>query len=422
MVTDYPFHANLVAGRVEENLVTRTLGVTVRDGSIRFLFNPSFVCNCSFDELVGVLHHEVNHLLFGHIFIDPARYPDRDARLIAEEVTANEFVTEPLPGEPITLIKFQLPPDECTDTRYMKLIKRLAQKRKKVYQERFHQDRKTVSEGRKMVPEEQKKGPGNRKINPQKQKKRIVDSPDVGSIQTLDDHDIWSEVRREGAVGRVIVKVGVQEAVRGISPKQWEKIPSLLRMQIHQICCGTLAEDRVIDILPDSQGAIDWRQQLRKYISGTVEIRPIFNRHPRRFPELVGIVPGYVYRPEKARVMAVIDTSGSISPEMLNKICGELDRMSRSHKMIIVECDAVVHATYSYSGSIRCVKGRGGTDLRPPFKSDILKTIHPDVIVYFTDGFGSAPDRAPRVPVIWCVTASGEKPAAWGREIRLDEE
>jgi predicted metal-dependent peptidase len=101
MVRDYPFHAHLLStARFQEEPAVRTMGVTVRHGQIRFLYAPEFVCKCTFDELAGMLHHLVNHVLFEHVFAEPADFPDAQARLIAEEVTANEWVREPLPGNP----------------------------------------------------------------------------------------------------------------------------------------------------------------------------------------------------------------------------------------------------------------------------------------------------------------------------------
>lgn len=397
MVRNYPFHANLIAyGRVEESPMVETMAVTVRDGFIRFLYSPEFVCHCSFDELIGVLHHEVNHLLFGHLFADPDRYPDREAWVIATEVTANEFVPEPLPGEPLTLARFpELPAGEETETRYGKLARKKGGAHRKTIQSVL----KSIAWGPKAGASAPKK---------------------VDSVQTLDDHEIWAEARARGSLGKMIVRVGVSEASRGLSPGQWQKVPAALRGRIDRICRGSGAGSGVENIGPSGRGGtIDWGQLLRQYVRQAVELRPVFNRPPRRFPELVGIVPGQVRRPGKARVLAVIDTSGSIANPMLGQISRELERMSRLYEIVVVECDAAIRATYPYTGPIVRVRGRGGTDLRPPLRPGFLREVRPDVVVYFTDGFGPAPEKAPHVPLIWCLTPSGTRPAGWGREVRM---
>lgn len=117
--------------------------------------------------------------------------------------------------------------------------------------------------------------------------------------------------------------------------------------------------------------------------------------------------------------MAVLDTSGSISTAMLEAIAGELDRLASYHAVTVVECDAAVQAIYVYRGRLTAVRGRGGTDLRPPFDPALLRQVCPEVVVYFTDGGGPAPDAPPAVPVIWCLTPGGQRPAQWGRVLRL---
>src|SRR5215211_2006400 len=100
----YPFHARFLASwTTEATDVVSTMGVTVRHARIKLLFSPSFVADCSFDELAGVLLHEVHHVLFEHVFLDASHFPDAHALLIATEVTANEHIRESLPGRPITL-------------------------------------------------------------------------------------------------------------------------------------------------------------------------------------------------------------------------------------------------------------------------------------------------------------------------------
>ena len=65
----------------------------------------------------------------------------------------------------------------------------------------------------------------------------------------------------------------------------------------------------------------------------------------------------------------------------------------------------------------------GGTDFRPPF---VYVAKHPEIepscFIYITDGYGPAPDNPPLYPVLWILTGDGEKPAPWGRELRLQSD
>jgi predicted metal-dependent peptidase len=119
--------------------------------------------------------------------------------------------------------------------------------------------------------------------------------------------------------------------------------------------------------------------------------------------------------------MAVVDTSGSVTPDLLELIDAELRILARHYAVVVVECDAEIHAVYDYR-PLQTVSGRGGTDFRPPFELEFLRRHRPDLAVYFTDGAGPAPDRNPRVRVVWCLVPGGEPPADWGQVIRMERQ
>jgi predicted metal-dependent peptidase len=397
MLQTYPFHARFIARwQRQATTLVATMAVTVRDGNILLLYNPVFVISCSFAELTGVLHHEVNHLLFGHVFLDPNQFADHRALTIAEEVTANEFIHEPLPGDPLLLAQYPgLLPNEDTLTRYRRL-------------ERPHSehgmDEKLPLVNLKSNPDVPKNGDLVLNSDPGAP---ISDTP-----ATLDDHHVWDEARNASSLGEMVVRVSIVQAAESLSPGDWQDVPEMLQRLIAGIKAGT-SETR----LTPEQGTLDWRVLLRRYVRKATELRPVFNRPPRRFPDLIGIIPGHSRAATRATVMAVIDTSNSIIEPLLNLIAGELDRMARNHNVTVVECDAVVHRLYRYQGALLRVHGRGGTDFRPPFEAGVLDTVKPDVVVYFTDGYGPAPAQAPRIPVVWCLAPEGTPPALWGRVV-----
>ena len=117
--------------------------------------------------------------------------------------------------------------------------------------------------------------------------------------------------------------------------------------------------------------------------------------------------------------MAVIDTSGSITPELLELIDAELAGLARHHAVKVVECDCAIHSVYDYHGRLKNLTGRGGTDFRPPLAANFLRKHRPNLVIYFTDGIGPAPATPPRVRVIWCLTPEGQVPAAWAKIINM---
>ena len=412
MVKEHPFHAHLLSS---DSLIcdpgVKTMGVTICNGRIQFPYAPEFVLRCSYDELIGVFQHEVNHLLFGHVLADPEEYPNSDARIIAEEVTVNEWVAAPLPGRPLTLDQFPaLKPLENTKTRYAYLARKTADQGRKA----GPPGRKTDALGPKSGLSAPKSGPVGPESSPI--------PPGIGGVAPLDNHDIWGGARENPVLGKLVIAAAVHEAREALDDSQWQALPGEVRQRVEELTAGQ-SPGADTENLPCTGigGAIDWREQLRHYIAQSAMLHPAFHRPPRRMPDLIGILPAQCRLAIKPVVMAIIDTSDSMVVALLAIIDAELKRLARDYQVTVVECDAMIQACYPYRGSLKVVHGRGGTDLRPPFEAQFLAKIRPDVIVYFTDGDGPAPDRPPLMPVVWCVTPLGSRPVAWGRQIQIPE-
>lgn len=350
----YSMYAHLLALRMfQPDPRVPTMMVMYRDNRIQYRYNPAFVLRISEDELCGVIHHEINHIEFGHILGDPAEFPDRRARTIAEEVTVNEYVPEPLPGEPLILDQFsELPPGEDTLTRYKRL------------------------EGK---------------------------TDQYGWVDQKGLLDLW----RGSSLDEM-------DAVDPLGRRQ--RLPARLLRRLNPLR-ALEAELMGLNSIESPAKSIAWSSLLRR-VGIELGPRPVFYRPSRRFPDLLGIVPGtsVLGRP---RVMAAIDTSASMQPEALERISQELARLACHSEVTVVECDDEIRATYRLGAPLSCVRGRGRTDLRPPLATECVRRVRPDVVVYFTDGDGPAPERPPGIPVIWALTPGGKKPASWGETIQL---
>jgi predicted metal-dependent peptidase len=364
MAAKYPFHIALLSRmHVVASPPVGTMAVQAEGDQVALLHSPDYIFSISIAELVGVLVHEVLHVLFGHLSMTAKDYPNQAALTIAQEVTVNEYIVEPLPGKPVLLKDYpMLPLGESTEERYRRL-------------------------------------------------KDII--PEAQSIQTLDDHQNWGD-----AGAAQTVRQAIEEALALAGP---DNVPAELRDILTELGIGDTAGNQLERISKDRRGSVDWRTLLHRYVGQVLERRPTYARPPRRFPELVGIVPGQARQASKPKIMAVIDTSASITPELLTLIDGELRRLAKNNEVLVVECDCRIHRVYAYDRreGLRDVQGRGGTDLRPPFERAFLREHQPDLVVYMTDGCGPVPKCKPRIPVIWCLVPGGQVPTDWGRIIHM---
>ncbi|MFC1610097.1 VWA-like domain-containing protein [Myxococcota bacterium] len=375
MVSSHPLYAVLVDrwGVIEGTAHTPTMGVCITDDfRIELHYNPEFVTGIAPDELVGVILHEVHHVLFGHVTMTPVDFPDQTALLIAQEVTANEFITGSLPGTPMRLDMFGLRPGESTKQRYHRLAN-------------THTNLSHVA-----VP--------------------------------IDDHGQWpASAPSSGNVPvEAIIAADVKEAMT--------VLPSLLRQQaanalqrILPPSQGTLPADKVIALAGGAVARTDWTSVLRSLIWRLSQPTPSLLRPSRRFPHLVGIVPGRTKTPKRPDLLAVLDTSGSMNDSrILATIRSEVHVLHSLADILVVECDARVHREYRYTGELVDVVGGGGTSFVEPLTQRFLEQRRADLVLYFTDGAGTAPSRPPPIPVLWCLIGEfARKPASWGQSLHI---
>lgn len=124
-----------------------------------------------------------------------------------------------------------------------------------------------------------------------------------------------------------------------------------------------------------------------------------------------------IQKQKKVEGTVVLDTSGSMSDEELAKCLSwiqDIGEQFEDYNVRVIQCDAEVQmdmVVESGQAFPRRVKGRGGTDFRPPF--GVVDTTQ--FLVYITDGMGTFPEREPDYPVIWLLTADCSVP--WGRKV-----
>ena len=133
-------------------------------------------------------------------------------------------------------------------------------------------------------------------------------------------------------------------------------------------------------------------------------------------------------RKERLQAAVAIDTSGSTMedlPQFFSELTSLLNTFG-GYELTVIQCDCEIQNVEKFDDCNPFhspewnTYGHGGTDFRPPF---VYVAEHPEIepscLIYITDGYGPAPDNPPPYPVLWLLTGDGEKPAPWGRELRL---
>ena len=173
LAAELPLHAGILAQwRLAEDSSIGTMAIGYSRGRLMLSFNPLFVESITLEELSAVLNHEANHVLFGHCEHEPLPNENQRAMVIAEETTVNEWVSGPLPGDPIVLANYPtLPPNEDTLTRYDRLLS--------------------------VLPE---------------------------AKDTLDDHSRWEQIRASGILGNSVIATAIAHVWDRMTPEQKAKV------------------------------------------------------------------------------------------------------------------------------------------------------------------------------------------------------
>jgi len=164
-------------------------------------------------------------------------------------------------------------------------------------------------------------------------------------------------------------------------------------------------------------GAIAWSRLLRHLLPMRRLVRPTYLRPSRRFPSRLGELPGRVRRQARPQLLIGLDTSASMSADVLGACAAELPRLRSLADVTIAEVDAAVHRVYR-RGEPGPVVGGGDTDFHPLFRL-LQERRDFDAVVYFTDGAGVWPTTPPGVPVLWVLTSMFAFDCPWGTVVRL---
>lgn len=192
-------------------------------------------------------------------------------------------------------------------------------------------------------------------------------------------------------------------------------------------------EDGTVERYWDNATAtkLDWKSLLNSFVQEEVYDYS-FTPPDRRMQESDFFLPDYnVYRQTIKNVLFMVDTSGSVSDEMLftafDEIKQALEQFDGTLTGTVAFFDTMVHRPTPFAGveDIRKIKpyGGGGTDYESIFRFIRSGNVvsRPTSIVIITDGEGVYPkeDIAENIPVLWLITGSENAP--WGRSITIEK-
>jgi predicted metal-dependent peptidase len=351
---------------------------------------------------VGVLLHEVQHVVLGHLASESLHRVSHPRLMeIAMELSANEPITDPLPPGGVTLEQFAsygVREGQSTLERYV--ILRDAWACGKLHLQSHWLSRMWD------LHRPTRRGGGCAGVGD------LVDARSDGATEESWARDGWGLGGETSAREIARMRAAIQRHLRG--PRGGDDD---LRDAGAERREGAKALERAL--IHTSEGArLRWPQVLRAAFPAVRRVTPDYQRPNRRFHERVGEVPGRRRRAPPPRILAAIDTSGSMTGDALDRCAREVARLARHARVLVAECDAALHRVRPAGPQIQSLLGGGDTDFSPVF-SEARARGGVDGVVYFTDGRGALPTVPPDLPVLWVITHDDPADLPFGKVVRL---
>lgn len=411
--------------------------VPVRDARVatactdakKIYFDCGFYSKLSPKERTFVLAHEIWHCVMMHF----ARRMARDVQLfnVATDMEVNYLLKNEGHGdsiEPPADVLF--PPAELEGKSAEEIYDALVEEAKK-------QQKKNGASGNSKNSGQDGSGSSGSSDHSRDQKK----SAESGSCQgQFDKHVSQGEDSSSGSGDEAEKdRYGSDQwGEKGFDPDFNPKISPNAADEMREIATAAAqAAERIQGNLPAGiksllgklhKPEIDWKEALAAFVTKTFGDKRMWLPPNRRYVHAGSYFQSR--RGDEIKIAVAIDTSGSCLAD-LPKFFAELKALVEQngrYTVDLIQCDSRVssHEVFSDSGEPLDidedfqVSGGGGTSFTPVFDYIEEKGLEPDCLVYFTDGYGDAPKKAPRYPTMWILTADGtEDFCSWGMKTRF---
>lgn len=406
LLSNHPFFGTM-ALRARFKAVDGLGTIGVADGGRTIYFDPNFVESISGEETEGVVAHEVLHLAFD-VF---GRRGERHIGLwnMAHDYAINLILKDSGLKLPSHIMIDGKPQPICMDEKYRGMaaeeiyekLKKEAKKQADGQGDGSGQGGKCEKCGKQQGASQQggsddddsddgDSGDGK----PGDKKGRCECDPTnghgIGRGPGCVDHSHYARGKNQGQKHQIQQEWRESLGAAVQAAKEQGKLPAGL--------------DRFIDDLINP--SLPWDQILRQFV-GEHGCKDDFSwRRPNRHALVRDLyLPGLIST--QPRIGIGIDTSGSISPDILlmfaSEINGILQEINATARVIIADAD--VHAnmdTDSIEEILENTKGGGGTDFRTAFEAFAEDDEGLDCIVFFTDLYATLPEpQQVEVPVLW---------------------
>jgi predicted metal-dependent peptidase len=235
------------------------------------------------------------------------------------------------------------------------------------------------------------------------------DDPDPGNCGEVREPDGGGDKEGDGK-GR-----SLSESERKAHEAEWKIAVAQAAHVAKQAGKLPAGMERIIeDVL---KPVLPWKNILRRFMTEKAMEDFTWAMPNRRFVGEHIFLPSRISEDSMGALAIIVDTSGSISNDILNDFGAEVQGVHREVKpkdLYVIYCDAEVNHVDHFGPDdtvTLTAHGGGGTDFRPPFEWMAENGVHPKCAVYLTDGYGMFPDEEDvPYPMMWALYHTDVQP------------
>lgn len=341
---DYPFYGHLLMKlrkRLTKELETAAVSIDQDQLAVNLMINPEFWEKLPKNQRVGVLHHEILHVAFGHLQTSHL-YPNKQLANVAMDLEINQYIKkEDLPD-------FVLHFDESPFKE-----KNFAPKKGS----KFYYDALSTEADK----------------DPEFLKKVIQAMKAAGS-----DHSQWKNyddlTPQEKVLFDSAMDHDLKEAVNDTGgPKAIGNLPGGLQRKLEEL-------------FEKKEEVFNWKAYFRKFVGTVLDIAR--KKTPKRDSKRFSGLPGLRTK-RKVKVFVSVDVSGSVSMKELADFFEQINYVHKAGAVIdVVTWDTVIHDRFEYTGKLpKFVSGGGGSYIGIAIDEYNKKKKDYTAAIHFTDGY-----------------------------------
>jgi predicted metal-dependent peptidase len=387
-------------------------GIAIINETITLKINPLLFFNMcdSYEDFVVVITHEIYHLVFKHLNKE-RMLPNHKIDNISKDISVNQYINFSYACSTLR--------DGCCKLADIQELNPEPKRENEYYYDLIINSKNIFNDGNEENNNEDKKL--KNMLNDLKDLKDKLNNNDLSEEEKEQIENDIKELKEE-------IKDYIKEHYKIMDIDYSNNSSNSDEIILNDLVESTLSEAKekgkipskikdTIDDLYYKKPIISWKKELRNIVGSVPcpykKTMRVKNRRQPRRADLLGKV-----NDRKIRIAICIDTSGSVSNEELKYFFNELFNIVKDYntEITLIQCDSRVNSvdiiTNKRDVSKIAITGRGGTCFTPAFeyiKENIPKYKQPNVIIYFTDGWGESTINLKYKPmgeIMWVLTGN----------------